>query len=209
MTSDAQGGAAGDANRLEDVDESWPVVRSEDLHRDDWVMALRADYITSPSQPEDEPFRRIVLEHPGAAVVLAVDDEDRVVCVAQYRHAARRRFVELPAGLCDADGEDPIEVATRELQEEVLLAAEEWTHLTSAYSSPGISSEVIHYYLARGLSEVDRGDFALAHEEADMEVFRVPFADLVSAVLDGRVTDAPVIVAVLTAQARGLVGARP
>lgn len=192
--------------RLEDVAESWPVVRSTDLHRDGWVMALRADHIVPPDQPDHEPFRRLVLEHPGAAVVLAVDDEDRVVCVSQYRHPARRRFVELPAGLCDADGEDPLQVARRELQEEVQLAADEWTHLTSAYSSPGISAEVIHYYLARGLHDLDRGDFALEHEEADMEVFRVPFADLLDAVLAGRVTDAPVIVAVLTAHARGLVG---
>jgi 8-oxo-dGDP phosphatase len=198
-----------EARRLQDVEESWPVVRSDDLHRDDWVMALRADYITSPSHPEGEPFRRLVLEHPGAAVVLAVDDADRVVCVAQYRHPAGRRFVELPAGLCDAHGEDPMEVAKRELREEVLLSAEEWTHLTSAYSSPGISSEVIHYYLARGLCEVDRGGFEPAHEEADMEVFRVPFDDLVEAVLDGRVSDAPVVIAVLTAHARGLVGTRP
>lgn len=193
--------------RIEDVDEAWPVVRSEDLHRDDWVMALRADEITSPAHPDGEPFRRLVLEHPGAAVVLAVDDDDQVVCLSQYRHPAGRRFIELPAGLCDADGEDPVEVARRELREEVLLAAEEWTHLTSAYSSPGISSEVIHYYLARGLSDVDRGDFVLAHEEADMQVLRVPFSELVEAVLDGRVTDAPVIVAVLIAHARGLVGA--
>jgi 8-oxo-dGTP pyrophosphatase MutT (NUDIX family) len=195
--------------RLEDVDESWPVVRSTDLHRDDWVMALRADLVTSPSHPEGEPFRRLVLEHPGAAVVLAVDDEEQVVCLSQYRHPARRRFVELPAGLCDADGEDPLEVAKRELREEVLLAAEHWTHLASAYSSPGISAEVIHYYLARGLSDVGRGDFELAHEEADMAVFRVPFADLLAAVLAGRLTDAPVIVAVLTAHARGLVGTHP
>jgi 8-oxo-dGDP phosphatase len=196
-------------SRLEDVDESWPVVDSTDLHRDHWVVALREDMVLSPSHPEAEPFRRLVLEHPGAAVVLAVDEEDRVVCVSQYRHAARRRFVELPAGLCDEEGEDPLEVARRELREEVLLAADDWTHLTSAYSSPGISSEVIHYYLARGLRDVDRGDFELVHEEADMEVFRVPFTDLLEAVLAGRVTDAPVIVAVLTAHARGLVGARP
>jgi 8-oxo-dGTP pyrophosphatase MutT (NUDIX family) len=209
VTDDAKDATAGERTQVEDVDESWPVVRSEDLHRDDWVMALRADYITSPSHPEGEPFRRLVLEHPGAAVVLAVDDDERVVCVAQYRHAAGRRLIELPAGLCDAHGEDPMEVAKRELREEVLLAAAEWTHLTSAYSSPGISSEVIHYYLARGLTEIDRGDFALVHEEADMEVFWVPFSDLVAAALDGRVSNAPVIVAVLTAQARGLVGARP
>jgi ADP-ribose pyrophosphatase len=198
----------GSAPRVEDVEQSWPVVRSEDLHRDDWIMALRADWITSPDHPDGEPFRRLVLEHPGAAVVLAVDDEERVVCVSQYRHPARRRFVELPAGLCDVDGEDPLEVAKRELQEEVQLAATEWTHLTSAFSSPGISSEELHYYLARGLSEVDRGEFELAHEEADMEVLRVPFADLLDAVLTGRVSDAPVIVAVLTAHARGLVGTR-
>ncbi|GAA1975786.1 NUDIX hydrolase [Nocardioides panacihumi] len=195
-------------SRLEDVDESWPVVRSTDLHRDDWIVALRSDLVTSPSHPGGEPFRRLVLEHPGAAVVLAVDDDEQVVVVSQYRHAARRRFVELPAGLCDSDGEDPLEVARRELREEALLAATEWTHLTSAYSSPGISAELIHYYLARGLSEADRGDFELLHEEADMEVFRVPFDDLLAAVLDGRVTDAPVIVAVLCAHARGLVGAR-
>lgn len=191
--------------RLEDVEESWPVVETADLHRDDWIVALRADMVTTPSG--GEPFRRLVMEHPGAAVVLAVDDDERVVCVSQYRHPARRRFVELPAGLCDGDGEDPLDVARRELREETLLAAGEWTHLTSAYSSPGISAELIHYYLARGLRDVDRGDFELVHEEADMEVFRVPFADLLAAVLDGRITDAPVIVAVLSAHARGLVGA--
>lgn len=195
--------------RLEDIDESWPVVDSTDLHRDDWVVAVRADLITSPSHPEEEPFRRLVVEHPGAAIVLAVDDDERVVCISQYRHAARRRFIELPAGLCDAGGEDALRVAKRELQEEAQLAAAEWTHLVSAYPSPGISSERMHFYLARGLRDVDRGDFELAHEEADMEVFRVPVADLVDAILAGRVTDAPVILAVLTAQARGLVGVRP
>jgi ADP-ribose pyrophosphatase len=173
------------------------------------VVALRADWVRSPAHPDGEPFRRLVVEHPGAAVVLAVDDDEQVVCVSQYRHPARRRFVELPAGLCDADGEDPLDVAKRELQEEVLLAADDWTHLTSAFSSPGISAERLHFYLARGLSDVSRGDFELEHEEADMHVFRVPFSDLLAAVLDGRVTDAPVMLAVLTAHARGLVGQRP
>jgi 8-oxo-dGDP phosphatase len=193
--------------QLRDVDESWPVVRTEDLHRDGWVVALRADHITSPSHPDAEPFRRLVMEHPGAAVVLAVDDDERVVCLRQYRHPAKRRFVELPAGLLDAEGEDPLEVARRELREEVQLSAASWTHLTSAYSSPGISAELHHYYLARGLSEAGRGDFLLEHEEADMEVFRVPFAELLDAVLTGRITDGPLIIAVLAAHARGLAGA--
>ena len=110
---------------LGDAAESWPVEESTDLFRDDWVMALRADRIRRPDHPGDEPFRRLVLEHPGAAVVVAMDDEQLVFCLRQYRHAARTRFVELPAGLCDVEGEDPLEVARRELREEAGLEVAE------------------------------------------------------------------------------------
>jgi 8-oxo-dGTP pyrophosphatase MutT (NUDIX family) len=190
---------------LADRPEEWPVERSLDLHRDDWVMALRADWIRRPGHPDEEPFKRLVLEHPGAAVILALDDADRAFCLWQYRHPARKRFVELPAGLCDAAGEQPIDVARRELREEAGLEAREWTPLGSTYSSPGISSEVMHLFLARGLSEVDR-DFDAAHEEAEMETGWVAYDDLLDAVLDGRITDAPVALSVLLAQARGLAG---
>ncbi|MBF4163816.1 NUDIX hydrolase [Nocardioides sp. CBS4Y-1] len=186
-----------------DEPRGWPVVRSEDLHRDGWVVALRQDWITDP-EGREEPFRRLVLEHPGAAVVLAVDEQDRVLCLWQYRHAAARRFVEIPAGLLDQPGEEPEQVARRELVEEAGYEAEDWTHLVSTYSSPGISSEVAHIYLARGLTHVGRGDFVLAHEEAEMETGWVPFPDLYAAVLGGRVQDAPVVIAVLAAAARGL-----
>lgn len=193
-------------SRLGDEPESWPVVSSTDLHRDDWVMALRSDEIRRPGHPEDEPFARLVLEHPGACVVLAVDDQERVFCLRQYRHAAQRRFVELPAGLIDQDGEDPLGVARRELREEAGLEAGEWTHLTTTYSSPGIISEIMHFYLARDLREADRGDFVAEHEEAELETFWAPFDDLHAGVLDGRITDAPVALAVLVARARGLAG---
>ena len=191
---------------LSDQPAGWPVVERRDLHRDDWVVALRADWVRHPDQPEEEPFKRLVLEHPGAVIVLAVDEQERVLCLWQYRHAAQRRFVELPAGLCDAEGEEPVEVARRELREEALLEAGEWTHLATTWSSPGISEEVMHLYLARGLSEVDRGDFTPAHEEADMTTGWVPYGDLPAAVLDGRVGDGPLVQAVLLAQALGLVG---
>lgn len=191
---------------LRDEPQSWPVESTQDLHRDGWVVALRADAVRRPGHPEEEPFRRIVMEHPGAAIVLAVDDRERVLCLWQYRHAAGRRFVELPAGLLDQAGEEPLEVAKRELVEEAGYAAAEWVHLTSTYSSPGISAEVAHLYLARGLTEVGRGDFEPAHEEADMEVGWVPFDDLVEAVLDGRLADAPLVIAVLAARGRGLAG---
>lgn len=177
--------------------ESWPVDSTTDVHRDHWVVALRSDMIRRPDHPEGESFRRLVLEHPGAAVALAIDDNDRVFCLRQYRHPAQRRFVELPAGICDVEGEDPLEVAKRELREEAGLQATEWQHLLSTYSSPGLSAELIHLYAARGLAPADRGDFVLEHEEAEMETFWVPFDELRAAVLDGRVTDAPVALAVL------------
>ena len=193
------------APELADAPEAWPVVESVDLYRDDWVVALRADRIRRPGHPGEEPFTRLVLEHPGAAVILAVDDAERVFCLWQYRHPAQRRFVELPAGLLDQEGEDPLDVARRELLEEAGLEATEWTRLATTYASPGISSEVVHTFLARGIKEVDR-DFEAEHEEADMRTDWVPYDDLLAAVLDGRVGDAPVAVAVLVAHARGLAG---
>lgn len=191
---------------LGDRDERWPVVRSEDRHRDDWVVALREDWIQRPGRPDEQPFSRLVLEHPGAVVVLALDHEERVFCLWQYRHPAERRFVELPAGLLDVDGEDPLETARRELVEEAGLEAESWTHLATTYSSPGISAEIHHYFVATGLSEVDRGEFVAEHEEADMETAWVPYAELRAAVLGGRLTDAHTALAVLLAGDRGLAG---
>lgn len=191
---------------LSDEPQAWPVASSTDLYRDDWVMALRRDAIRRPDRPDDEPFDRLVLEHPGAVIVLAVDDQERVLCLRQYRHPARRRFVELPAGLCDEDGEDPLQVAQRELQEEAAIQAREWTKLTSTYSSPGISAEVMHFYLARDLRPVERGNFVPEHEEADMELFWAPYDEVLAAVLDGRLGDGPLVIAVLLARARGLAG---
>jgi ADP-ribose pyrophosphatase len=194
---------------LADRPEEWQVVDSEDIYRGSAPFAVRADTLHHPGHGPDATFRRIVVEHPGAAVVLAVDESDRVLVLAQYRHAAKRRFVELPAGLLDKPGEDPEGAARRELVEEAGLAAESWTHLGSTYSSPGFTAEVIHLYLARGLSPADRGDFVAEHEEADMHLYWLPLADLVDGVLTGRIADAPLVNAVLLAQARGLLSAAP
>lgn len=189
-----------------DTDESWPVASSVDLHRDDWVVALREDHIRRPGHPEDEPFKRLVLEHPGSVVIVALDDDDRVFCLWQYRHPAGRRFVELPAGLLDVDGEDPEVTGRRELVEEAGLEATSWTHLATTHTSPGISTEIQHYFLARGLREVDRGDFVADHEEAEMETGWVPYAELREAVLDGRIGDGHTALALLLVGARGLAG---
>lgn len=180
---------------LADVAEAWPVVGSEDILRNDWVMALRRDHVTHPEG--GEPFDRLVFEHPGAVVILAVDADERVLCLRQYRHAVGRRFVELPAGLLDAHGEEPLEVAKRELREEAQYAAAEWRHLVSAFTSPGASTELIHYFLARDLTPADRGDFVLEHEEAEMEVFWAAADELLDASLAGDLTDGPLLMALL------------
>lgn len=184
--------------------ERWPVSASKHLYDGGWVVRLREDELHRPDHPEDG-FARILLEHPGAAVVLAVDDQEQALCVWQYRHAVGSTLVQLPAGLLDVDGEEPEQVARRELVEETGWEASSWTHLHSAYSSPGISAEVCHYFLARDVREVGRGDFTPEHEEAEMEVRWVPLADLRAAVLDGRIRDSHLAIALLTAQARGLI----
>lgn len=191
---------------LADRPESWPVTSSHHLFRDEWVMAMRADEVSRPDHGH-ERFRRLVLEHPGAVVVLAVDDSDRVLVLHQYRHAVERRMVELPAGLCDVDGEDPLTTAQRELLEEAELEAATWDHLLTTHPSPGISSERIEIFLATDLSDAHRGEFEPVHEEADMEISWVPLDELVSAVLQSRATDGPLGLAVLAYAAHRQCGA--
>lgn len=181
---------------LADRPASWAVSSSRDIHRDDWVVALREDVLSSPGHPE-ESFARLVVEHPGAVIVLAVDDRERVLCLRQYRHTCGQEFVELPAGLRDADDEPAVETARRELREEAELAARHWQLLLSTYPSAGITDEVHEIFLARGLSHAARGDFVLDHEEAEMETFWVPMEQLLDAVLAGRVRQGPIAQAVL------------
>jgi 8-oxo-dGDP phosphatase len=180
-----------------DRPESWPVHDVEKIWQGAAPFSVRRDTISVPDRP-DVQFGRLVLEHPGAAVILAVDDRDRALVLNQYRHPAGMRFVELPAGLLDHASENPLDAARRELREEGLVLAERWTHLFTTYSSPGLSSEKLAFYLAQGLSPApDRGGFEPEHEEADMTMEWVPVDDLVDGVREGRVTDGPTAQAVL------------
>jgi ADP-ribose pyrophosphatase len=181
---------------LADRPEHWPVTASRDLHRDDWIVALREDTVHRPGDPE-HPFDRLVVEHPGAVMALAVDERERVCCLRQYRHVVGRNFVELPAGLCDTAHEEPLQTAKRELREEAELEAAEWRPLLHVYPSVGIIQEIHHLFLARDLRPASRGDFAMEHEEAELEVFWTPMSELLDAVLDGRVQQGPLAASVL------------
>jgi 8-oxo-dGTP pyrophosphatase MutT (NUDIX family) len=180
-----------------DRPEQWPVHETEHVWNGAAPFSVRRDLISAPSGPT-ERFGRLVLDHPGAVVVLAVDHDDRALVLQQYRHPAGMRLVELPAGLLDVAGEDPEVAGRRELREEALLEAATWTHLMTTYSSPGLSSERIATYLAQDLSPApDRGGFEPEHEEADMTAHWVPVAELLDGVLEGRFSDAPLAHAVM------------
>ena len=143
---------------------------------------------------------RHFVDHPGASAIVALDDDDQVVLLRQYRHPVRSRNWELPAGLLDVPGEAPAETAHRELEEEASLQAGRMEHMVTLNVSPGGSNEVIHIYLARDLQEVD-SDYVRTGEEADMEVHRVPLADAVQACLEGTIANQIAVTGLLIAHA--------
>jgi ADP-ribose pyrophosphatase len=161
------------------------------------VITLRRDTVAMPGGGSSV---REVVHHPGAVAVVALDDDDRVVLLRQYRHPVGRHLWELPAGLRDEDGEPPLETAKRELAEEALLAAARWSLLVTVNNSPGFSDELVQIYLAEDLSPVDRPEgFLVEHEEADMTLERVPLADAVQRVFDGDIRNSSAVAGLLAA----------
>lgn len=144
---------------------------------------------------------REFMEHPGAVAVLAVDDAGRVLSIQQYRHPIQTRNWELPAGLLDVDGEDPLTAARRELAEEVDLVAADWQPLITLHTSPGGSDEVIHVFRATGLTAAPEV-FARDSEEADIVTRWVALEEAVDAVLAGRARNGIFQAAVLAEHAR-------
>ncbi|MGY1594990.1 NUDIX domain-containing protein [Geodermatophilus sp. SYSU D00708] len=174
----------------------YEVVASETLH-EGRIITLVRDTVAMPGGGTSD---REVVRHIGAVCVAALDDEDRIVMVRQYRHPVGGYLWELPAGLRDADGEAPLATAQRELAEEAGLSAERWSLLVNNYSTPGFCSEQVLIYLAEGLSEADRPEgFVVEHEELDMTVERVPLADAVARVFSGGIRNASAVIGVLAA----------
>lgn len=149
----------------------------------------------------DGELTRQYIAHPGAAAVVALDEQERVLLIQQYRHPIGERDWEIPAGLLDVPGEDPLAAARRELAEEADLRAEEWLPLSSVHLTPGSSSELIHLFLARGLSATAEA-FARDAEEADIRVEWIALEEAVRAVTDGRFRNATTGMALLLAAAR-------
>ncbi|MGW4716302.1 NUDIX domain-containing protein [Nocardia sp. NPDC004260] len=168
------------------------------------ILALRLDQVRMPG---GRVVEREVIEHHGAVAVAAIDDDGNVVLINQYRHPIGRRLLELPAGLLDVPGEDPLLAARRELAEETGLAAREWAVLVDVALSPGFTDEALRIYLARGLYETDRPEPEF--EEADLEVVRMPVDAAVRAALSGEIVNATAVAGVLALAAARACGIEP
>ncbi|MFF8377359.1 NUDIX domain-containing protein [Streptomyces sp. NPDC015661] len=195
--------------QVQDTPEEWRVVatttpftgKKTSVRTDDVVM------------PDDSVARRDYQVHPGSVAVLALDEQDRVVVLRQYRHPVRQKLWEIPAGLLDVPGENPLHGAQRELYEEAHVKAGDWRVLTDLYTSPGGSDEAVRIFLARDLAEAEGERYEVSDEEADMELARVPLGELVRGALAGELHNSCLVAGVLAvvaarAEVGGLEGLR-
>lgn len=156
------------------------------------ILCLRRD---RAQLPNGRVASREVVEHPGGVGVLALDDQNNVFLVRQFRYPYGEILTEIPAGKL-TPGEDPLEAGKRELREETGLTADEYISLGKLYPSPGYTDEVIHLYLARSLhfgeQQPDDDEF--------LRVVKLPFAQAVQRVLSGALPDSKTQAAVLKAE---------
>jgi len=150
-------------------------------------FAVRVDKV---ERSDGHQTTREIIEHPGAVAILAWDGH-RVAMVRQWRHATGRVLLEIPAGTLEPD-EEPMSTARRELAEEVGLAAADWEEGPRFYTAPGFCTELMHVYLATGLSETT----AEADPDEVLEPDWLSLADALAACDDGRVIDAKTIAAI-------------
>ncbi|MFC1420683.1 NUDIX domain-containing protein [Streptacidiphilus cavernicola] len=181
---------------IADSPEEWPVTAARTSFRGKVWDILTEDVVMPDGVAAARDFQR----HPGAVGVLALDQQRRVLLVRQYRHPVRQRLWELPAGLLDVPGENPLHAAQRELYEEAHAKAGDWRVLIDFYSSPGGSSEALRVFLAQDLAEADGERFQAEHEELDLQVDRVDLDELVRLVFAGELHNGALVSSVMAAK---------
>ncbi|MBM9622402.1 NUDIX domain-containing protein [Streptomyces zhihengii] len=182
---------------LKDTPEEWQVTATATPFRGN-KTSVRTDSVV---MPDGTVVTRDYQVHPGSVAVLALDGEGRVLVLRQYRHPVRHKLWEIPAGLLDVPGENPLHAAQRELYEEAHVKAEDWRVLTDVYPTPGGCDEAVRVFLARDLSEAEGARYEVSEEEADMELARVPLQDLVRGALAGELHNTCLVVGALSAAA--------
>jgi len=197
---------------LVDVITTRPVSHSETAFHG-LVWDVRRDVV---ELGDAGPVTREYVEHPGAVVIVAlqeIDGVDHVAMIRQYRHPVRTVEWELPAGLLDEPGEAPWLAAARELREEVDLEATRWDVLIDFCSSPGGLSEVLRVFLAREVTPVaDDGSFTREGEEAEIRARWIPLDEAYAAVLGGQVHNPGAVIGIMAAwgaRAQGWAPLRP
>ncbi|MEA2610143.1 MAG: ADP-ribose pyrophosphatase [Chloroflexota bacterium] len=172
------------------------MVDSRIIHRGHY-LTFRIDTI---ERADGSRGTREIAGHPGAVAIVAIDDEDRVLMVRQFRVAAGQLMLEIPAGTLDVgkDGaiEDPDLAARRELEEETGTRAGSWRKLAQFYTAPGFASELMHLYLATDLRLAD-GHRLGPDEDEHLLLERVPWRDALSAADRGEIVDAKSLVGLL------------
>ena len=158
------------------------------------VLTLNLERVTLPNGHVAELE---IAHHPGGATIVAVDAQQRVCLLRQFRHAAGGWITELPAGKLD-NREPPIECAQRELAEEVGVAARRWDPLGQFFSSPGVLTEIIHVFLARDLDPCE----SAPEDHEVLEASWLPFAEAFRQSGDGTLQDAKTIIGLAWAHAR-------
>jgi ADP-ribose pyrophosphatase len=174
------------------------VVDSRVLHRGRY-LTFRIDTIERADGTRSE---RDIVGHPGAVAILALDPDDQVLLVRQYRTATQGILLEIPAGTLDTDqttgaAEEPDLAARRELEEETGYRAGSWQRLASFWTAPGFASELMHLYLATDLRPAHPDERLGPDEDEHLRLERMPFADAVHAVERGEIADAKSILGLL------------
>lgn len=147
--------------------------------------------------PNGHKSKREYIKHNGAVCIVALTDEGKVLVEHQYRYPFSSVITELPAGKLDSADEIPLEAAKRELREETGYSASTWRYLGPFAPTVAYSSEVIHMYLATGLSKGERD----LDDDEFLNVIELPLSDLKESILRGEIPDGKTIAAVLMADA--------
>jgi ADP-ribose pyrophosphatase len=170
---------------------------SSEVVRRSRILEFRIDTIEAA---DGHRSTRDIAGHPGGVCVVAIDDQDRLLLVRQWRHAAGRALLEIPAGTLDRDADGSIEAhagaAARELEEETGSRAGAWCYLGAFWTAPGFTSELMHLYLATDLVAVHEGGLA-PDEDERLELRQVPFAEALAMVERGELPDAKTIAGLL------------
>lgn len=153
------------------------------------MLTMKLDTVILPDGNE---ATREWIVHPGAVGVVAIDDSGRICLVRQHRYPTGKDLLEIPAGKL-SPGEDPLECANRELEEETGLIAESWDKIYSYYTTPGFTDEIMHVYLATGLQAGE----ASPDEDEFLEVVMVTMEEAWDMMAKGEIQDGKTLIGLL------------